>query len=676
MEFGYCKAAVSKTLTMIALHVVLLCVFAAAEDEANVISFQAERDLIPVGQPMSYTCKVKGRAVWEFGTYYFNTASSDFVGNRSNLIDGVNITDFTDASGNHLSKLFLSSSIVQSLNDTDMACSATTSLTIKPPVNERIRVKVFSSPTSPGNVRVVSERQKEVTLTWEPSFLPFNISPQYKVYVDGVVEATMEQPSFVFSKLEHSCDSHQIRVEAYNEVGSNTSEHIEVVLPAVPEVGALSDSISTDITKSGAQVQFTVSFDQAVSCPAHPVTNYTVTLTSNTSTPITRTVTTPPEDNVSITVAGLNDNTLYTYQVHANNAIGSTASAVKTFYTTDVLSGTAMEMNEGTLFLRCEFVPGSNALGCQVQLETLTRLGNLTHSLYRSQPDAASVDAVINITNPSCYDKMLVFDIESDNTTGNLGMPGKFHVSGNKPCTAPLSTEGTPVSTALIIGASVGGAIAVVLAVVILVVICCVLKNRAFGNSVKDTTVWIRNQDQDYPVRYSPNKQARVPSREEPQENKLPIYDSVDTYRQTSTRDSVPSPDYELLKREFGNLRSPPPPSSPKHGDTPTYAQLNSDPYSEPLRLPDFAEPYEQHVPAYAEPYEITRDPVYQTLDDAASVPSKKAPPTTPPPAHYSQVADALPIGWKVKTVGGGGGGSRLTLPQQRSGSRTSLSQV
>ncbi len=35
MEFGYCKAAVSKTLTLIALHVVLLCVFAAAEDEGN-----------------------------------------------------------------------------------------------------------------------------------------------------------------------------------------------------------------------------------------------------------------------------------------------------------------------------------------------------------------------------------------------------------------------------------------------------------------------------------------------------------------------------------------------------------------------------------------------------------------------------------------------------------------
>ncbi len=35
MKFGYCKATVGKTLTTIALHVVLLCVFTAAEDEGN-----------------------------------------------------------------------------------------------------------------------------------------------------------------------------------------------------------------------------------------------------------------------------------------------------------------------------------------------------------------------------------------------------------------------------------------------------------------------------------------------------------------------------------------------------------------------------------------------------------------------------------------------------------------
>ncbi len=101
--------------------------------------------------------------------------------------------------------------------------------------------------------------------------------------------------------------------------------------------------------------------------------------------------------------------------------------------------------NSANILITCLFFfysiwPLSTPL--QIKLETLTRLGNLTHSLYRSQPDADSVDTVIKIANPSCYDKMLVFDIESDNTIGNLGMPGEFHVSGNKPCIAPLNTEG------------------------------------------------------------------------------------------------------------------------------------------------------------------------------------------------------------------------------------------
>lgn len=68
-----------------------------------------------------------------------------------------------------------------------------------------------------------------------------------------------------------------------------------------------------------------------------------------------------------------------------------------------------------------------------------------------------------------------------------------------------------------------------------------------------------------------------------------------------SPYDSVTSPDYELLNRELGGLRSPPPalPTSDEE-DTPTYARLN-EPYSEHLA----AEPYEEHVPAYAEPYEV-----------------------------------------------------------------------
>ena len=37
--------------------------------------------------------------------------------------------------------------------------------------------------------------------------------------------------------------------------------------------------------------------------------------------------------------------------------------------TTDVRRATAIEMNNDTLFLHCEFLLGSNALGCQVRAQ-------------------------------------------------------------------------------------------------------------------------------------------------------------------------------------------------------------------------------------------------------------------------------------------------------------------
>ncbi len=87
------------------------------------------------------------------------------------------------------------------------------------------------SPTTPGNPQVVSEMEREVRLNWKPSFLPFDFLPRYNVYVDDILEATVDQPSFVFSRKEHSCDSHMIRVEAFNQVGTSASDHEEVVLP-------------------------------------------------------------------------------------------------------------------------------------------------------------------------------------------------------------------------------------------------------------------------------------------------------------------------------------------------------------------------------------------------------------------------------------------------------------
>ncbi len=109
----------------------------------QVLSFQAEREFTPLGQSMSFTCTVQGRAVWIFGLFYFNTDSSDFIGNVTNVVQGINISDLTTSSGAHLSKLFFSSSIVESLNNTEVECGATSGRNSVPTEYEAIRIKLF-----------------------------------------------------------------------------------------------------------------------------------------------------------------------------------------------------------------------------------------------------------------------------------------------------------------------------------------------------------------------------------------------------------------------------------------------------------------------------------------------------------------------------------------------------
>ncbi len=96
---------------------------------------------------MSFTCEVQGRAVWKVGIFFFNTASTDFRGNISNVEEGINISDLSIPSGAHISKLFLSSSFVQTVNDTDVECGATTSASMNPAEYETIKVKVFGKST-------------------------------------------------------------------------------------------------------------------------------------------------------------------------------------------------------------------------------------------------------------------------------------------------------------------------------------------------------------------------------------------------------------------------------------------------------------------------------------------------------------------------------------------------
>jgi len=110
-----------------------------------VISFEGARTLSPIGSPLTYTCIVEGRAVWNFGENQVNTHIPTAAGNITNVlgIDGVNITDCTNSNGHHVSKLQLSSDLMQKLNSTDIRCRASKGLSFAAVGERAIPIQVF-----------------------------------------------------------------------------------------------------------------------------------------------------------------------------------------------------------------------------------------------------------------------------------------------------------------------------------------------------------------------------------------------------------------------------------------------------------------------------------------------------------------------------------------------------
>lgn len=80
-----------------------------------------------------------------------------------------------------------------------------------------------------------------------------------------------------------------------------------------------------------------------------------------------------------------------------------------------------MELSDATSFrVKCEFLSGSNALGCLVVL--VSDIENITVKLTR---DADEVEMDVNVTySPSCYNNVVAYDIEYDGSIGNLAIPG------------------------------------------------------------------------------------------------------------------------------------------------------------------------------------------------------------------------------------------------------------
>ena len=87
--------------------------------------------------------------------------------------------------------------------------------------------------------------------------------------------------------------------------------------------------------------------------------------------------------------------------------------------------------------LQCEFVTGSNAVGCMVVLTGFVPYHvNLTRNLSTN----LATTAVTIEHQPSCYTGIEAFDIESDGSVGSLAVPGQLGGRLETPC-APIQTS-------------------------------------------------------------------------------------------------------------------------------------------------------------------------------------------------------------------------------------------
>ena len=79
-----------------------------------------------------------------------------------------------------------------------------------------------------------------------------------------------------------------------------------------------------------------------------------------------------------------------------------------------------MELSDNTFRIQCEFLSGSTALGCLVVL--ISDAENTTARLMR---DADEAEMDISVTySTSCYKKVVAYDVEYDESVGNLAIPG------------------------------------------------------------------------------------------------------------------------------------------------------------------------------------------------------------------------------------------------------------
>ena len=196
-------------------------------------------------------------------------------------------------------------------------------------------------------------------------------------------------------------------------------------------------------------------------CEDYPVLSYTLEVQSSSSDMFTQSIV-PWHSNL---IANLSENRVYTLRIFASNAVGTVSSSrrqccefsihynniliskvmiqngtlINFIDTTDVQSVTTYHDESRdvvTVTVQCDFIPGSDALGCMVVL--IGESENTTLNLTKFSSSTCTLETIelpMN-TNSECID-VLGYDIENDGSIGTLAIPGILNGSQSMVCMQP-----------------------------------------------------------------------------------------------------------------------------------------------------------------------------------------------------------------------------------------------
>jgi hypothetical protein len=298
-----------------------------------------------------------------------------------------------------------------------------------------VQLTVFGLPLVPGQLEVIGDTPFQLRLSWSPPFTLRGEIVSYSLLVQDLNTNTnhtlgpLSETSYthqVSETLALACHLFRFSVFSLNEVGPsiNSSSAPPILHPTVPAIVEITRTAV--MFTNGLTIELQLEIQEMCSPPA--VTLY-AELEGEKSVSVSCTV--EEISGGSATVAagecGVRRNEKYSLTLRAENQFGlSSSSESVTVYTTDVQWGSAQELANGSVLLKCGFAEGSRATGCQLTI-ILSHTGRVRIVLQLHRKNSSLLEVWEFYKGPLAWGLhpfLLVSDIDEDGPEATIELKG------------------------------------------------------------------------------------------------------------------------------------------------------------------------------------------------------------------------------------------------------------